>query len=105
MQRTRLPRDLRRYAILRSQFLIVRDQATELGWPGRHCHESSISVICMVIDANIAAAQSHFSKTAVPGDSLGFPNVVVLKDLNLADREIQIQILEVSLRSIAFKMC
>ena len=59
----------------------------------------------MVIIANIAAAQTHFSKTAVPGDSLGFPNIVVLKDLNLADREIQIQALEVNLLSTAFNLC
>ena len=58
-----------------------------------------------VTTANIAAAQSHSSKPAVSGDSLGFPNVIILKDLNLADREIQIQVLEVSLLSIVFNMC
>lgn len=59
----------------------------------------------MVLAANIAAAQIHSSKLAIPGDSLGFPNVIILKDLNLADREIQIQALEVSLLSIPFNMC
>ena len=85
-----------------SQFIIVQDQATKLGWPGRQCPESFIGVICKVIVANIEAAQSHSLKPAVSDDSLGFPNIVILKDLNLADREIQIQALEVSPVSIVF---
>ncbi|KAL8788233.1 MAG: hypothetical protein Q9195_007402 [Heterodermia aff. obscurata] len=39
-------------------------------------------------------SKNHSSKPAVSDDSLGFPNLIILKDLNLADSEIQIQALE-----------
>ena len=58
-----------------------------------------------MVAANIAAAQSYSSKSAVSGSSLGLPNVIILKDLNLADREIQVQALEVSPHFVASNMC
>lgn len=49
--------------------------------------------------------QNHPTKLAGPGDDLGFPNVIVIQDLNLASPQVQIQVLEVSLLSLRLEMC